>query len=144
MSNKTEILKIKGVEITLENRDFGEGKITINRTNKFSMFWGAMGSNIQDFLCQINSDYFADKLQGAERLEKFDCKKTFSEVRRFIREDINLKWYKHFEFQKEMRETLNEFESYCLNSYSPEHYFIDNFFDNFVNELKFYLKYVKV
>lgn len=138
MSNKTEILKIRGVEITLENHELGQGRITIKGSNLFSMFWGSMGGTIQEFLCKINSDYFASKLQGSERSETFNVKQTFKELRRFIREDLDLQWYKHLEFQKDLREKLRGFEVEC-REYPYDRFFVDNFHFNFCINPDFYL-----
>lgn len=129
MSNKKETLNIEGVEIILENFEINQGKITVNGPNQFSMYWGAMGGTIQEFLCEINSDYFASKLQGAEKTETFNVKKTFSELRRFIREDLDLPWYKHLEFQKDLREKIKSFENECIE-YPYDRFFVDNFHRN--------------
>lgn len=140
MSNSIEKIKIKGVDILLENIDTNQGKVIVsdNNGNNYSMFWGAMGGTIQHFICRINSDYFADKLLGTEKTQLFNVKQTFKELRRFIREDLDLPWYKHLEFQKDFREILKSFENECLeNPY--DRFFVDNFHSYFSYKQNFYL-----
>lgn len=140
MSNTIQKIKIKEVDILLENLAPSQGKVIVsdNNGNNYSMFWGAMGGTIQEFICRINSDYFADKLLGTERTQSFNVKQTFKELRRFIREDLDLPWYKHLEFQKDFREILRSFENECLeNPY--DRFFVDNFHSYFSYKPNFYL-----
>lgn len=140
MSNTIQKIKIKEVDILLENIAPSQGKIIVsdNNGNNYSMFWCAMGGTIQEFICKINSDYFASKLQGSEKSEKFNVKQTFKELRRFIREDLDLPWYKHLEFQKDFREILKSFENECIeNPY--DRFFVDNFHNYFSYKPNFYL-----
>lgn len=125
---KVTEFKIGETAIILENFDYGQGKITVKDYNHgvYSHYWGAMGGTLEDFLLSINSDYFADKLLGRRNMHSFDAKKTFRNVRKFIREEIGLPWYKHLEFQEDLREKLNTFQSNCVE-YNSEHYFIDHF-----------------
>jgi hypothetical protein len=140
MSNNIQKIKIKGVDIILENTAPNQGKIIVsdNNGNNYSMFWGAMGSTLQEFLCGINSSYFSDKLLGSERSQTFNVKKTFKELRKFIREDLDLPWYKHLEFQKDFREKLKSFENECLE-YPYDRFFVDGFQDCFSVSPNFYL-----
>jgi len=140
MSNTIQKIKIKGVDVLLENTAPNQGKIIVsdNNGNNYSMFWGAMGKPIEEFICVINSDYFASKLQGAERTQTFNVKQTFKELRKFIRTELDLPWYKHLEFQKDFREILKSFENECLE-YPFDRFFVDNFNHYFSVLPNFYL-----
>lgn len=130
-------IKIENTDVFLEDFEPNQGKITISDTHghNYSTYWGAMGSNICEFIIRINGQYFADKLLGSINSQVFDSKKTFKAVRRFIREEFCLPWYKHIEFQKQMRETLKDFESRC----ESENDFVSNWQGHFIDKLDFYL-----
>lgn len=117
--------KIQRTIVTLENLGENQGRITIgNQYSKiYEMYWGSMGGTLEEFLLRINSDYFANKLLGVHSMYVFDSKKTFKELRRFIREDLDLPWYKHQEFQKRLRESINLFQEHCTS----DDYFISHF-----------------
>lgn len=131
---------VGGTEIILENKGENKGQITVNDKSKgtYQMYWGAMGGNIQDFLLQINSDYFTDKLLGVMSTQTFDCKGTFAAVRKFIREELDLPWYKHQDFQANLRENLNLFQERC-EEYNSDKYFVDHFHDYLYRYPSFYL-----
>lgn len=138
-SNITQ-LKIDNTDVFLE--DFGEnsGKITISDTygHNYSMFWGAMGGSLIDFLLHINDSYFTHKLLPVGSEKVFDAKRTFSNVRKYIRDEMDFPYYKEMEFQKNMREVLNDFKDEC-EDYGDEYAFVNNFYSSFVNRLDFYL-----
>lgn len=124
---KTETIVIKDVKIVFENHAPGKGLITISKgESKYSSYWGAMGGSIQEFMLRINEHYFTSNLLGARESTIFDAKKTFTELRRFIREDMDLPWYKHMEFQANLRENIKTFQEYCEDTNS-ERYFVDHF-----------------
>jgi len=108
---KTNIFRINTTDVVLQDYEIGQGKIIISDDNfgyNFSYYWGSMGSDstLSNFLLQISSDYFARKLCSSKYV--FDSKKTFSLIRRSLKDE--LPWYKHTEFQKELRVQINEFE----------------------------------
>jgi hypothetical protein len=129
-------LKIDNTDIFLEELGEGQGKITISDTygHNYSNYWGSMGGTLKEFLCRINADYFANKLLGKSSMYEMDVKRTFTAVRKYIREEIGLKWYQHLEFQKHMREELKSFENDCVS----QEQFVNNFFSSFVDRLYFY------
>lgn len=104
--------KIKTSNIILENYELGQGKIIISdlHNGSFSYYWGSMGGNIEDFLKNINSHYFADKL--CVNRFSFSGKQTAKAIRKYIREEMSyeLPWYKFQVAQKELREKINEIE----------------------------------
>ena len=131
-------IKIDNTDIFLEDMGNGQGKITISDTygHNYSMFWGAMGMPLRAFLRQINADYFVNKLLGSASCTEVDVKRTFSAIRKHIREAI-LPWYKNLDFQADMREKLNSFQNECAECPS-EHFFVDNFY-SFIKRLDYYL-----
>lgn len=143
-------IRIGNTDIFLEDMGEGKGKITVSDTYgyNYSMYWGAMEGTLSEFIKRINSDYFANKLSGAADSQVFSSKLTFRELRKHIRTEI-LPWYKHMEFQKDMREKINDFEQECeseegfVNSWpwfirGLNYYLIDNRFDreNIEDEFK--------
>ncbi len=140
MSENILRIKIDNTDVFIEELGEGRGKVTISDTynHNYSYFWGAAGGGIKEFLCRINSEYFADKLLGANSCYEMDVKKTFTEIRKYISNEIGLEWYKHQEFQKHMREVLSQFQEQC-EDVNDERYFVDSFFSSFVNQLDFYL-----
>lgn len=124
--------------VQLENMGKGEGQITITLDGKaYRKYWGAMSGTIEEFICFIDSDYFSGKILGSDRDLKLDIKSTFSGLRKYIKEDINLPWYKHLEFQKDMRLKIRIFENECRNA-DYDRFFVDNF-HWFVDTLNFHL-----
>lgn len=143
-----ELIKIPPTtDIILQDHGEGKGKIIVSDNDwdyNFSHYWGAMGkgTSLREFLLQINSDYFAGKLTG-HISGVFDVKKTFTNVRKHIREEMSdeLPWYKHMEFQKDLREKINEWEEGCYSEesfvngwyhfweYTVDYYLVDNLFD---------------
>ena len=129
--------KIDGVDVYLENFDHGKGKIIISDCydKNYSYYWGSMGDSIEDFICKINSDYFMNCLIGYDNKYSFDSMGTFSNIRKHIREEISLPWYKHMAFQKDMRERLNSFQNDC------EDISDESFVDRFYHFIKYHLDY---
>lgn len=132
-------IRIDNVDVFLEDLGNGKGKITISDTydHNYSYFWGSMGSTLEEFICSIDSGYFVHKLIPHSRDTVIDVKKTFAEVRRYIREEIGLAWYQHLAFQADMRQRLSQFQLYCEEWDSR--YFVDNFFPSFVDRLDYWL-----
>lgn len=140
-SNESIIrLKIEDTDIFLEEMGENKGKITISNTwgNNYSMFWGAMGGTLKDFICRINPEYFVDKLLGVRSSQCFDAKNTFAALRNHIKNEMCLPWYKHQEFQKHMREVIKDFQEACEEANSEE-YFVNCFTNQFDSRLNFYL-----
>jgi len=135
--------KTKDYDIILEDLGDCKGKIIISSSyeHNYSCFWGSMGTSIRDFICSINEFYFADKLLGSRRSNEMDCKKTFTAIRKYIKNEMYLPWYKHQEFQKDLREHLNSFEKACedVSGDYAQNYFVDNFFRSFVDRVDYYL-----
>lgn len=95
-----------------------------------------MKDDLKTFICRINADYFVSNLLGARSCYSFDARKTFALLRKHIKEEMGLPFYKYIEFQKEMREVLNAFQRECEEE--GEAYFVDNFNRRFIDKLSFY------
>lgn len=110
-------ITIETTDIFLDDKGEGRGKVTISDGYRgaYNYFWGSMGSSLEEFLCRINSDYFADKFCPNNYV--FDGKSSVKNIRRFIRTEmtIDLPFYKFMEGQKELREKLKELEN-CQNA----------------------------
>jgi hypothetical protein len=106
-------LNIKTADIFLENYEVGQGKIIISdlEFGSWSFYWGSMGSKIEEFIQDINADYFAGKLCNTE--DVFCPKTTAKAIRKYIREELtyDLPWHKFMTAQKEMREKIKEIEN---------------------------------
>jgi hypothetical protein len=140
MENTLRKIKIDDTDIFLDDMGENCGKITISNAygHNYSTYWGSMGGDLSDFLLRINSDYFTNAMLGHLSGKEMDVKKTFTTVRKYIVNEIGLPWYKHQEFQYDMRRILNRFQQGC-EDINSDHYFVDNFFNSFVNRLDFYL-----
>jgi hypothetical protein len=133
-------IKIDGNDIYLENFETGKGKITITTPNglSYSYFWGAMGSDLEEFITRINADYFAKNLIRYSDMYEMDVKSTFKTIRKFIRTEIGLDWYQEMEFQKQMREVLNDFQKECEDN-KDRLLFVNWFESSFLRRLDTYL-----
>lgn len=132
------ILSIGKTKIILEDKGKGQGQITIQdaKYGNYEMYWGAMGDNkIAEFIEKINSHYFTSKLLKHRSGDVFCHKKTFAALRRYIRNDMNLPWYKHMFFQQDLREKLASFQERCVE-YDSSQYFVDHFYF-FINDLNY-------
>lgn len=92
----TKQIKIDDTDVFLENFGVGNGKITISDSynHNYSYHWGAMGSCIEKFLLGITSDYFARKLIPDWDERVIDVAATFKNLRGFIRDELDLPFYK--------------------------------------------------
>jgi len=121
-------LRIQEIDVYFEDIRENAGKVTISGIDRnYSAQWGAMNGNLTEFLLKINSDYFASNLLGSRNSYSFNTKATFAEIRRYIREELNLPWYKYLTFQSTLRDSLNEFQK-VMAEYPDERYFVDNFY----------------
>lgn len=107
-----ELIEIGITDVILRDFNDGQGKIIVSNFDydyNFSYYWGAMGknTNLKEFILKIDSEYFANKLT-CHIQNDIDVKATFANLRREIREF--LPWYKHVEFQKDMRRCINEYQ----------------------------------
>ena len=113
MGNQLTTLKIEETDIFLDDQGNGRGKITISNSwgYNFSYFWGSMGSSLNDFLCGLDEGYFLNKLCNNSSV--FCGKSTARNIRREMRSELSfeLPWFKHMEFQKEMRAEVKKIES---------------------------------
>ena len=136
-SNITK-LKIDDNEVFLEELGPNQGKIILSDSygHNYSYYWGAMGGTLKDFILHINEDYFAKNLGNKMRV--FNPVKTFSNVRKYIREDMGYPYYWEMEFQKDMREKLKEFQSE-VEDWGGKYTFVDRFFPSFVERLNYSL-----
>lgn len=135
-----EKIIINDTEIYLEDLKPNQGKITITNPNgrNYSMWWGAMGGTIKDFIASINKEYFASKLLGEKRGVVMDVKQTFARLRECISSEMDLPWYNHQDFQKELRKELRAFQDDIVANPDPK-YFVDRFIPGFVKRLPFFL-----
>lgn len=136
--------------VTLEDLREGVGRVSIFIGHReFSYTWGAIGdSSIKQFILQTDSGYFCSKLINLDEGLVFSPKNSLRAIKRHISE--NYPYYRHMDFQKQMRKTLKKLETISDSesffeelSYSIKHrfdyYLIDNrsdrievesFFDN--------------
>jgi len=100
---------ITGYDVILENYELGQGKIIIAGPNgNFSYYWGSMGKiPIEQFILEIQEDYFVGKLSTPSSQGEINMKKTLTNIRKYIREESELEWYQFMEAQKELRAELN-------------------------------------
>lgn len=126
--------------VYLEDLGPNQGKVivTSNSGQSWSYYWGAMGGDLKEFLCRINGDYFANNLIVAGNRGQLDVKRTFTEVRRFIREDLGVTYFKYKAFETDVRTRLRLFQQLC-EEYPSKETFVTGFRSQFVDLLDFYL-----
>lgn len=131
--------------VILDNKaEIGKGTIIIADTAwgyNYSHYWDAMGESkmLESFLLGINKEYFIRKLLPADKQSVPDWKKTFTVLRKLIKED--LPWYKYMEFQKEMRESIMQFQKECegMGSHEGSTQYFYNQFPHYMKNLPYYL-----
>lgn len=133
-------IKLNGWVVYLEDLGYGQGKVIVESIlgKTYSYYWGAMCSDLEGFISLMNADYFARNLIERSEMYEMDVKSTFKNIRKHIRTEIGLAWYQEMEFQKQMREVLNDFQREC-EDYTNSHYFVDWFKTCFLNRLDTYL-----
>jgi hypothetical protein len=109
-----DVKKIENTDIFIDDFDkIGQGKITISNPwmGAFTYGWYATRSHINEFLKDIDSDYFAKNL--CRNMYVFDGKKSVTNIRKYIREELkyDLPFYKFQKLQKEMRIELKKLEA---------------------------------
>jgi hypothetical protein len=127
-----ETIRIGYTDIIFMDEGPGKGKIIISDDDwgyNFSYYWGAMGKEtIKEFVSTINTSYFIGKLCPSMKgpLDVKTIKEAF--------EDNGYGWYKHLEFQKDMREVINDMQSEVYDDRD----LVDSL-DNLKHRLSFYL-----
>ena len=105
---------IDETDIILDDIGENQGKIIVsNHFVNASYYWGAMGMNLENFILKINEDYFVRNL-CSNRLV-FSAKKSIQNVREEFKKEFP--FYKHMEFQKELRAELKRIEKTCESEY---------------------------
>lgn len=129
------LIKIGTTDVILKDDEIsGRGKIIISDSSygyNFSYFWGSMGCTLTEFLKDIDSHYFTKNL--GTNLQEFNADKSFAAIRSEIKK--NIPWYKHTEFQKDMRQRLMYIQEY--NCYGQESFVHE--LSNFVDRFDWYL-----
>jgi len=87
-----ETIRIGLTDVIFKDEGEGKGKIIVSNDDwgyNFSHYWGAMGDrNLKQFVSEINTSYFVDKL-SVRRNGDLDVKKTFTNIRKRIREALS-------------------------------------------------------
>ena len=113
-----EKIRIKKTEVIFDEKGDGCGEIIICNNSKgyfFSHYWNAMGEGVtvKQFVQKIDTEYFVNKLFFNNKHGAFNKRKTFVNLRKYIREifqEEQIFWYKHVEFQKHLREEIQKFQ----------------------------------
>lgn len=130
IKNEINSYLIDNYKVYIEENETYSKIMIDNGFTTYSTEWGAMGkdTNIYWFICSIDEDYFSNRL--VHNTYKPNWKTTFTNIRKHIREELDLPWYRHQEFQKDMRLKINDFYKSCRSSDSA---------DWFVSNIDFYL-----
>lgn len=134
-----EKLRIDDTDVYLENIGPGKGKVTLSDSygHNYSYYWGAMGRPLREFIYGINEEYFTRNLLGHKSCYIMDCRRTFANIRQFIVKEMGLPWYKHMEFQKNLREVLNTFQRECEERPTND-FFVSAWHWAFIDSLNFF------
>ena len=114
-----EILTVNEATVILDDKGGGAGKIIIASDwgYNFSSYWGSMGGDLNSFICDVNAEYFADRLIGHDERDVLDIKATMTAVRKAWA-DL-LPWYIQKDVQKGIREEFNRIQR---NVETKEHF----------------------
>ena len=139
MQNITK-LNFEDTDVYLEELSENAGKITISDSygHNYSYYWGAMGGTIKEFITKIDKGYFANNLIGRKSFWVIDVNKSIAEIRKYISTEMDLPWFKEKEFQKSIREELNNFKNELLEN-PNQYYFVDCFQSMFISRLNYHL-----
>lgn len=139
MQNITK-LNFEDTDVYLEEIKENAGKIIISDSygHNYSYSWGAMGGTLKEFITKIDKGYFSNNLLGRRNSEVMDVNKTIAEIRKYIATEMDLPWFKEMEFQKSIREELNNLKNELLENPS-QNYFVDCFQSLFISRLGYHL-----
>lgn len=111
----TQTLRIGSTDVILYDYEKNQGKIIISDDNfgyNFSYYWGSMGSDLKQFLLDINTSYFVGKLGPIER-GHIDMKATMKNVRHWWKTESGIAWYQNMDEQKDLRLEFSIIEKCC-------------------------------
>ena len=96
---------------TLEDIREGAGRVSLYIGHReFPFTWGAMGARgIKNFLLETDSDYFCGKLCPCDDRSVFSAKASLRAIKDYIAQEYP--YYKHMDFQKDMRKHLKRLET---------------------------------
>lgn len=121
--------------VTIENLKENQGKVTIvNSNDTFEYTWNSMGTNsIEEFLLSTDREYFSKKFLTRKDFTVFDIKKTFENLKIYLREHLNFlnkNEYKNF-YENHLCEIIDSYEEEC-EDVNHIKYFSDLFYHNFL------------
>jgi hypothetical protein len=120
-------LRILDYDILLQDLGQGKGKVIIAGFDlNTSYYWGAMGENLEDFICSIDTSYWLNKLLPLNVDKPINSRKTFAAFRKQLKECLQDRvypygWWVEREFQAEMWEKVRDIQQ----SATEEYEFID-------------------
>src|SRR5690606_14860617 len=94
-----------------------KGKIIISNDDfdyNLSYYWGSMGEgyNLSKFILKTNNSYLIGKLGERSCDGPIDIKRTMTNVRRYIKDETEWRFYYSLEDDKDFRCALNDIERY--------------------------------
>lgn len=89
-----------------DNGDNNSGEVIITHPYyTYRYYWGAMGSNLEQFLKRIDSSYFNGCVMNSNKYG-INLKATFANIRKSIQDEVFMGWYNEPAYQKEFRSEL--------------------------------------
>jgi hypothetical protein len=121
MKPSTKTLRISGTDVIMYDYEAGKGKIIISNDDfdyNLSYYWGSMGESydLSKFIRKISTGYFVNKLGLRGDVGEINIKKTMVNVRKFIKNDADWKWYYDIDADKELRKELNIIQKYTSST----------------------------
>jgi hypothetical protein len=119
VDKNTELIRIGDTRVILMDMGVNRGKVHIHNDElkyNFSYYWGSMGQPLVSFLCSISADYFYRNISPYKEGD-INIAKSMKAVRRWWKEESDIKWYEYVVFQKVLRGELNLVQH---NSYSKD------------------------
>lgn len=110
------IFRIGTCDVVIQDYGDGRGKLILSDDDydhNVSYYWGCMGEgyDLSKFIQKTSTEYLVRKLGKRDSDGPIDMKKTMRNVRKFIREETEWRFYMDTEADKELRRELNEIQS---------------------------------
>ncbi len=114
-------LRFDYTDVILQDYEDGKGKIIISNDDRdinLSYYWGSMGQgyDLTKFLLKTNDEYLIRKLGQKSDDGPINIQKTLANVRKYIKNETEWRFYYSPEADRELRNALTEIQRYAHDS----------------------------
>ena len=121
MEPKLTHFRLLRTDVILQDYEDGKGKLILSNDDRdynLSYYWGSMGQgyDLSKFILKANDGYLINKLGQRSGDGPINMKKTMTNVRKYIKDDTEWRFYYSPEADKELRNALNDIQRYAHDS----------------------------